>query len=428
MYTFILVILIYMNHFVPWVFSRPLLLLSLSALSASFLINRIESALMILMLLMLFLSFSSYRSGLNAGIAIDEITAVHGYALQDSSQKKERMSGFRLEVIAVEDRKGSVFSSHGELYVLSDAATIMHGDRVRVAGRIDGELIVGSTSLISRSYISKLRHSIVYGIKTRLMRLGEAGELSMRLLLGSGEYGVYTLSEDARHAGLSHVLALSGMHLSILASILSLPLSLLPYKRLKYIVITSFLLFFSFLSGWRPSLLRALIFRLLIQNKVELDEAFMLSALILFSLFPSASSDLGAEYSFISLGGIFLLSKPLDRSLRFLLPLPPSVSLSASASISALLFSIPLTITTFGSYQIGAIITSLPLTGAISTYMGLSLIVLFLPFLSPLLSLSYIVVERLFALSAFLPETTSLFPYILMIVLSFILLLVARRC
>ena len=107
--------------------------------------------------------------------------------------------------------------------------------------------------------------------------------------------------------------------------------------------------------------------------------AFILSFLLLLIIFPESSLDLGAIYSFLSLGGIFLLSEELEKALRFILPLPYALSLSISSSVSALVFSIPLTISVFGSYQLGAVITSFPFNALISIYMILSLLAVFLP-------------------------------------------------
>ena len=406
MYALVLAIALYICHFAPWVISRPLLFMPLSALFMLRIIRKAERSLEMLILIMLFsiLSTALSRAAVSFGFEDGTVSALHGRVIQDSSQKKGRMTGYRLALDAAEDRNGSVASARGSIYVLSEASDLFYGDRVRVSGYVSDGIFIGSSSLVSRPLLTSLRRSIVLLLRDRLRACGEGGELAMRLLLGAGEDGSYGLQEDARLSGLSHVLALSGMHLSILSMIISVPLSILPWRWAGRLAETLFLLFFSFLSGWRPSLVRAFLFRLLLGRKIPLDEAFIFSAFLLFMLFPESVADLGAEYSFISLAAIFLLSPSLDRGLRALLPLPPSFSLSVSASISALLFSIPLTLMVFGRYQLGAVVTSLPLTSAISVYMGISLLVLACPPLSPLLDLSYMAVGWLFRIAARFPE------------------------
>ncbi len=430
MYAFAVTVLIYLNHAMPWTLARPLLFLPIAALCILVLVPRnVETALELLFIILLayVLSAASLSSIVSIGIDAEDVVALYGRVSQDSVQRKGRSIGLRLDIAAAEDRAGSVFTARGSIYVIAEQAELYRGDWVRCSGRISGPIFLSSSaSIIERPLLTAFRRSLVMDLKDRLGGAGEAGELSMRLLLGSGELGVYGLSDDARSAGLAHVLALSGMHLTIIASILSVPLRFLG-KGTRRIIITLFLIFFSFLSGWRPSLLRALIFRILLERKTGLDEAFIASAVILFAVQPSAAADLGAEYSFISLAAIFLLSSRIDRGLRSLLPLPPSFSLSAAASIAALIFSVPLTLSVFGSYQLGAIVTSLPLTAMISLYMGLSIAVLIIPQLSPLLEVAYAVVRWAFRVSAVFPDIISPLPYLVLLSISLLLIIIARN-
>ena len=430
MYAFAVTALIYLNHAMPWVLARPLAFLPLAALCIIALASvSVERALELLFIILLAyaLSSASLSSIISIGMDGGDVVALHGRVSQDSVQRNGRSVGFRLDAAAAEDRGGSVFTARGSVYVISDQAELYRGDWVRCSGRFSGPIFLSSSaSIIDRPLLTSFRRSIVMALKHSLGRAGEAGELSMRLLLGSGELGVYGLSDDARSAGLAHVLALSGMHLTIIASIISIPLRFLG-KGARRMIITLFLVFFSFLSGWRPSLLRALIFRMLLESDLRLDEAFIASAVILFSIQPSAAVDLGAEYSFISLAAIFLLSGRMDRGLRSLLPIPPSFSISAVASVAALVFSIPLTLSVFGSYQLGAIVTSLPLTAMISLYMWMSMAVLIIPQLIPLLELAYGAVRLAFCVSAVFPDIISPLPYIALLLVSLMLIIVARN-
>lgn len=73
-----------------------------------------------------------------------------------------------------------------------------------------------------------------------------------------------------RENGISHLFALSGLHVSIFSSILLFILKKLRFKEiLNYVLIFIFLLLFSFITGFSPSILRAtLLFFLLGINKV----------------------------------------------------------------------------------------------------------------------------------------------------------------
>ncbi len=430
------VITVYLMWFFPSFYSRPLFVLPLlSILCLVFSERREASFIVIVAALYILMVFSLKETTENIGAEKTAVAAVSGRVVQDSQYKSGRRTGFRIMLRSAEDGTGGVYSAEGSVYVSSVPSDFFYGDMVRVHGHFSGSVFYGeSAELVSRNRITSLRMRIVSAVKERLRAYGDAGELASLLVLGTGSDGSYDTALNARRSGLSHVLALSGMHLSIIAALLS-PLlrrilGPLYGKALLFIV----LFLFSWISGWRPSLVRALLFRLFLTFRFPLEESFALSLIALLLCLPESSADLGAAYSFISLGGIFLLSGRIDRSLRFFLPLPYSFSLSAAASIAAMLASIPMTLSIFGCYQMGAIITSFPLNAAITVYMVASILVLPFPFLSPLLELLYALIEKGFSLASQFPESETALPYLILvssvfctILLSFLLSRVAKR-
>ena len=144
------------------------------------------------------------------------------------------------------------------------------------------------------------------------------------------------------------------------------------------------------------------------------EDGFALSALILFAFYPEAAVDLGAQFSFIALGGIFLLSGAIDEGIRTLLPIPYRVSSAVSSSMAALLFSIPLTVMAFGSYTLGSIITTMPANALVTAYMGVSLAVLAFPPLGIVMELLFMAVSAFFSLAAAVPMADDMVPYAVM--------------
>ena len=396
---------LYLYHYVPWVFCRPLAAVPLFSVFMLASASR-SIAFYLLSALLAFLLLMEAPGNASAGILHEHVSVIYGEALQDSTQKEGRQSGFRMAANAAGTPDGAVFSASGTLYAAADSSDVRYGDRIAIHGVFSGPVFAAySIHEYGSSRMHGFRNAAADLVRSLLRRHGDAGELGMRLLLGYGEMGFFGLSSDASSAGLMHVLALSGMHLSIISSFLSYALFFLPSKA-KHRIIDAFLVFFAFLSGWRPSLVRALIFRFMMQWTHDRDASFMLSFLILQIIFPYSCTDLGAIYSFISLAGIFMLSEPMDRSIRRILPLPKSLSLSVSASISALVFSIPLTLDTFGSYQLGTVLSSFPASILISLYMCLSVIALIFPPSGILLQYAYDAAELLFSISASFPQST----------------------
>ena len=89
-------------------------------------------------------------------------------------------------------------------------------------------------------------------------------------ILGKTELISDEVLTSYRENGISHLFALSGLHVSIFSSILLFILKKLRFKEiLNYVIIFIFLLLFSFITGFSPSISRAtLLFFLLGINKV----------------------------------------------------------------------------------------------------------------------------------------------------------------
>lgn len=408
---------LYLHHFIPWVFARPLAVIPLYSVIILVWLSLHRSAVCMLAVLLAFLLLMDAPGTVSVDCDHRYVSVLYGKALQDSAMKKGRRGGFMMLAYAAGDGD-SLFSASGTVYISSDNSDVRYGDTISVHGAFSGPVFSAySITLHHSPEIQDLRNRAVDIIRARLRASGDAGELGMRLLLGYGERGFFSLSDDAAEAGLMHVLALSGMHLSILSSMISFSLFFFP-RSFRKRFISIFLVFFSFLSGWRPSLVRALIFRFSLEYAEDRDTAFLLSFLILQIVFPYSCSDLGSVYSFISLGGIFMLSGSIDRGIRLLLPVAKSLSASFAASMAALLFSVPLTLDVFGCYQLGTVFTSFIASALISLYMGLSIITLFLPLFGPVLETMYGCIEMFFSISALFPVSEDYSGYIMLVIIS----------
>ena len=131
-----------------------------------------------------------------------------------------------------------------------------------------------------------------------------------------GEFDDKTLRQDFGRFGLLHLLAISGFHFSIIASLLLLILR--PFfqdKALNLVLIIVLSLYFAFL-GWGPSILRAW-FTLLLYLGAYFHEKFSspinsLGACLLIASFidPSLIENLGFQFSFLTTGAILFLLEP----------------------------------------------------------------------------------------------------------------------
>lgn len=355
-----------------------------------------------------------FNSLLSTALCESEVVALYGYVASPKSTRNNRDAGFRLEATAAVDKKGSVFSAKGITYVISDITDVGRGDKVRIDGefRKEGYFLSESTAIIKRSPFGRLRSIVLE--RLHLFFSSESGALSSLLLLGNDENGNLEIKELAKCCGLSHLLALSGMHLAILSSIVEKPLSKLFGRRLGSILSLAILVFFSYLSSWRPSLFRALLFKLL-SKWLRVEDAFVFSEVALLSLMPDAISDLGAAFSFVSLSGILFLSPLIKRRLEYIFPMPEAIGLSLSQSAAAIIFSVPLAFSFFGQYQLFAIISGIFMTAMISMYMTISLLSIALPFLVGLLDAFYGVILSILVLLAQIKPQATIEPYLYLV-------------
>ena len=137
------------------------------------------------------------------------------------------------------------------------------------------------------------------------------------ILLGNSSLLQNETRNEFSHAGIAHILALSGLHVTIIAFILGLllyPLDWLGYKRLRLIITLLLIVLFSFITGLPNSVIRAttmisfiIVAKIIRRNNNPLNALFF-SALLILSLNPFAIYDIGFQFSFISVLLILLLS------------------------------------------------------------------------------------------------------------------------
>ena len=216
---------------------------------------------------------------------------------------------------------------------------------------------------------------------------GAGGGLLLALLCGAKEYTSSDISLSFKNAGLSHILALSGMHLSMFSGIAMFVGKKIGRKKISFIIRIIALLLFVWFAGFSPSLLRAFLcsFFMIIAALANVEKPDLL-IILAFSFLcqtiisPSDIYNTGFILSYTALAGI-LLTNNYFRSIynRFL---PGYFANSLGSSTGAQIFTAPVSLGLFGTFApIGIIATSIvsPVV-TIFIYSGLLLIILSLVF------------------------------------------------
>jgi competence protein ComEC len=163
-----------------------------------------------------------------------------------------------------------------------------------------------------------------------------------------------------RGAGASHVIALSGMHLGVLAYLLSRVFSRIAVPRVRYIIIAAALLGYVWVAGWIPSLVRALILACVVLLSRDRDRALppenVLSRCVLITALvaPGMVWALGFQLSLWALVGLFFLSPRLVERLSYVLPHP--VAGYVGITLGPLIATAPVSLLVFGTvYPVGVL-------------------------------------------------------------------------
>ena len=245
---------------------------------------------------------------------------------------------------------------------------------------------------------------------------GVAGGLLLALLSGAREYTEKNLSDCFRNSGLSHILALSGMHLSMFSSIAVYVGNKIGNKNLTYIFRIIIIIIFVWFAGFSPSLLRAFICSFLailaiISGSEEPDKLMILCFAFLLQciISPADIWNLGFILSYGALAGILLLNKPLFKIYSKLFP--GYLSASLSSSTSAQIFTIPVSIRNFGFFTPIGIIATTVISPLITFFIYSGLILIILSLIFPILmSSSGIFMNLQYTVIKFLVTLFSQFP------------------
>ncbi len=267
-------------------------------------------------------------------------------------------------------------------------------------------------------YISAFRAKLSAQVRSNLS--SETGGLLNGLLLGDKSGVTADATHDFRQIGISHLLAVSGLHMSVWAmAVFNILRRSRLGRRIAAALTVGFVLFFMALTSFTPSVVRSGIMMLLYLGaflfKRTPDSLNSLGGAVLVFLIvnPFAAMDIGLILSALATFGIVILNPVVTRLLGRLdlidfIPARRVLRWGAETiaiSLTASVFTIPVVLVTFGMITILAPLSNLfiaglaapaMVTGGIAALFGM----LGVPFLSqPLFACSGFLVRLMLRLS-----------------------------
>ncbi len=258
---------------------------------------------------------------------------------------KGKKTVFSLEAARVRTAWGWQVKRGVVLVNLFRPEDIRYGDYVRLEGKLSRPFNFSNENNFSyRDYLYRKGIRFILSVKKQgyaeVLRQGEGRffvRLSLRLkhylknilerYLSRAEAGImqafllgdrYDIPKNIydlfKLSGAAHIIAISGFNIGIVAYLIFLMLKMLPLPRqAQYVLAMGLLVFYAFLTGGQPPVVRATIMAVvflasfLLEREPEPVNTLSIAALILLGMNPLNLFDVGFQLSFVSVLSIILL-------------------------------------------------------------------------------------------------------------------------
>ena len=223
------------------------------------------------------------------------------------------------------------------------------------------------------------------------------------------------VDEAYRNSGIVHVLTVSGLHIAFIVGALMLFIRLFKINRFASLAIISvILLFYCYLCGFTPSVVRATIMAIILllsricNRPYDGLNSLAISGFVIVCFIPLSTVDVGFLMSFFCVMFILLLAKPFTKLLSYVMP--RKVASVMAVSISAQIGILPFTASFFSNFNFLSVFANLlviPIFSIIFPILFvLAFLLSFMPFLGSVLVVFDYAFDLVFIIASFFSSTT----------------------
>lgn len=220
------------------------------------------------------------------------------------------------------------------------------------------------------AYPAVLRHNLTETLSRHFS--GETEAFARALLLGDRTNLEYELSTAFQRSGIMHIIAVSGLHVTILFTLINL--LCLKRRRLVALLGIPSLILFAAVAGFTPSVTRACIMQCLMIGAMLLGREYdgptelAFASMVMLLVNPLMITSVSFQLSVGCMIGIFLFQKRLyewlcgklnGKGKGFVAGIKRFVAGSVSMTLSAISLTTPLSAYYFGAVSIVGILTNL---------------------------------------------------------------------
>ncbi len=201
--------------------------------------------------------------------------------------------------------------SSSELYYLSNSI-------LGSATTLGDITVINKNEFSLAREICRIRDKMVFNIRAAIP--DERGNIISAVLFGKRDYIESDTSNLFAAAGISHLLAVSGLHLSIIVSLINALLLFLGFGKISRTVISLiFTVLMMIMTGFTPSIVRAAVMTTLgliaqcTRRDYDAPTALALSAVIICFANPYAITNIGFLLSFSATAGLIISQNIIEK-------------------------------------------------------------------------------------------------------------------
>lgn len=281
-------------------------------------------------------------------------------------------------------------------------------------------------------------HKVSNSIKQKIEDLTDKNNASLikGILLGNTSSIEEDVKDEFRVSNISHILAVSGMHVYYIIFGIQLLCKLNVGKQKTRFIIILFLIIYMFITGFSVSVVRASIMAIIsivaniLYRRNDTFTTISISLVLILLYNPFLITNIGLQFSYIGTIGIIIFNKNM---LKFLKSLSIKIKEIVAVTLSAQLAILPIIIYHFNSFGIYFLFTNLLISIIIGPIIILSSLVIFFSYiLSPIVQVFLPILKGLFCILTLISKISYLpfseiiisTPKILLIIIYYILILI----
>ena len=285
---------------------------------------------------------------------------------------------------------------------------------------------------------AKIKENLAYGLTNENVEIAYSALFGDTDLLSDNQYNAYKLS------GVAHLLAVSGLNVAIIVTIVYKILDWFHIKRwYKLAVVLIFILAYMYLCNFSVSIVRATIMYIMLllaplfYREYDPLSSIALAGIIIFLFNPLSAFDISFLMSFSCVAGITMLYKPIKTALSHT-KLPNSIANSLAVSCATMLTLIFIMAHYFNTLNIISLLSNIILIPIFTFAFVILFVVSLLSLIIPVITYLLLPINQIFnainiiatilgglTISNF---TTIQFSYIAIVLYFILLLLISRIC